>query len=162
VDVPRAVGEHLAGPHPDHELRARPRRRQLVVRVDARRPVQPQPPAALERDEQQTDLGVDEHGAERDEHPVAVVARERDRPVVEHLHEPRVAALVGAVRAAPLVGRGDEQHVDALDERPVVVVDPVGHLALLEPIGEPARVEVVLQGAAALVVEAVYAHSIGS
>jgi len=162
VDVARAVREHLTRPHADHELRARPGRRQLVVRRDRRRPVEPQPPAALEREEQQADLGVDEQVPERQEHAVAVVAGERDRVLVQNAHEAGIPALVRAVRPALLVGRRDEQHVDALDERAVAVVDEVTDLALLEPVGQPARVEAVLQGAAALVVEPGHAQSSGS
>jgi len=94
VDITRAVGEHLARPYTDDELGAGPRRRQLVVRIDRRGAVQAQPPAALERDEQQPHLGIDERVARREEHAVAVVDRERDRAFVEHAHEPRVAALV--------------------------------------------------------------------
>jgi len=161
VDVARAVGEHLARPHTDDELGTGPCRCQLVVRVDACRPIEAQPPAALERDEQQADLGVDEQVADRQEHAVAVVDRERDRALVQNTHEAGVAALVGAVRSAVLVGGGDEEHVHALDERAVAVADDVGHLDVLEPVGEPARVEAVLQRAASGVVELAHAHSSG-
>ena len=108
----------------------------------------------LERDEEQADLGVDEHVARGDEHAVAVVARERERALVEHADEARLAALVRAVRAPVLVGGGEEEHVHRLDERAVAVVDEVADLDVLEPVGEPARVEAVLEPAAAVVVEA--------
>ena len=97
---------------------------------------------------------VDQHVPERAEHAVAVVGREGDRVLVEHAHEARLAALVGAVRPALLVGRGEEEHVHALDERAVVVVDDVAQGHALEPVGEAPRVEGVLQAPAAVVVEA--------
>ena len=74
--------------------------------------------------------------------------------LVEHAHEARLAALVGALRPAVGVGRREEEHVARLDERAVAVVDPVVEDALVEPVGEPPRVEAVLQLAAGGAVEA--------
>jgi len=82
---------------------------------------------------------------------------------VEHAHEAGLAALVGAVGPPLLVGGGEEEHVHALDEGAVVVVDDVVHGHALQPVGEPARVEGVLQAPASVVVEAAgHAQSIGS
>jgi hypothetical protein len=98
--------------------------------------------------------GVHERVAEREEHPVPVVAREGDRTLVEYAHEAGVAALVRAVGPPVRVGGGQEQHVRALDELTAGGIDRVDQLALLEPVGEAARVELVLPAAGALVVEA--------
>ena len=86
-------------------------------------------------------------------HAVPVVDREGDRPLVEHAHEAGLAALVRALRAAVGVRRGDEEHVAPLDERAVVLVDHRVDDALLDPVGEAARVEAVLQPAIAFVVD---------
>ena len=66
--------------------------------------------------------------------------------LVEHAHEARVAALVRALRPPLGVGGREEEHVHPLDERPVVGVDrPPLHEPLVEAVGEPARVEAVLE-----------------
>ncbi len=126
---------------------------QRVVRVDRRRPVQPEPLLAVEVDEEEADARVLGDVAEREVHPVAVPAREGDRALVEHADEAGIAALVGALRRAVGVGRREEEHVARLDERAVAVVDRVVHDPLLDPVGEPPRVEAVLEPAVALVVE---------
>src|SRR4051812_30692953 len=123
VDVARAVGEHLARPDAHDALRPRPLAEQLVAGIDRGRAVQPQPPSALEGDEQQPDLGVDEGVPERQVHAVAVVVGEGERALVEHPDEAGVTALVGAARPPVGVGRGQEEHVEALDEGAVAVVD---------------------------------------
>ena len=97
-------------------------------------------------------MGVCERVAEREVHAVPVPARERDRPVVDDADEARLAALVRALRPALLVGRSEEEHVHSLDERAIVVVDPVPHGALGQPIGDPAGVESILEVARLLVV----------
>ena len=89
----------------------------------------------------------------RQVHAVAVVARERERPLVDDADEPGIAALVGALRHAVLVGRREEEHVARLDERAVVGVEPVAIEPLLDPVGEPAGVEPVLQATVPVVVE---------
>src|SRR5262249_18511984 len=92
--------------------------------------------------------------ARREEHPVSVVVRESDGSLVEHAHESRLAALVGALRSALGIRRGQEDHVASLDERPVAVVDrrPAREEPLLDPVGEPLRVEAILVAPAAFVV----------
>ena len=97
--------------------------------------------------------GFTQQVAEREVHAVAVVARERERVLVDHAHEARVAALVGALRHPVLVGGREEEHVARLDERAVVVVERVAEDALLDPVGEPARVEAVLELSVPLVVD---------
>ena len=52
-----------------------------------------------------------------------------------------------------LVGRREEEHVARLDERAVVVVERVAVEPLLDPVGEPPRVEAVLKLTVSLVVE---------
>jgi hypothetical protein len=98
-------------------------------------------------------VSVDEHVARREIHAVAVVAGERDRPLVEDADEAGVAALVRAVGPAVGVGGGHEDHVAALDERPVVLVDrsPRDEL-LVDAVREPARVETILEAARSVVV----------
>ena len=51
------------------------------------------------------------------------------------------------------VGGGEEEHVAAFDEGPIAVVDPVAHEPLIDPVGQPASVEAILVGAAAVVEE---------
>src|SRR4051794_39960168 len=70
VDVARAVGEDLADVDADDLARLLPARQQRVVERDGGGALQAQPPAALEVDEQQAGLGVDDRVAEREEHPV--------------------------------------------------------------------------------------------
>ena len=53
------------------------------------------------------------------------------------------------------VRRREEEHVHAFHELPVVVVDDVLHDLLIEPVGEAARIEAVLQAAVAVVVDVV-------
>ena len=73
--------------------------------------------------------------------------------LVEHAHEAGIAALVRALRLPVLVGGCDEEHVPRLDERAVVVVDPVADDALLDPIGEASRVKAILELAAPFVIQ---------
>src|SRR2546429_75763 len=68
--------------------------------------------------------------------------------------ETGLASLVRALRLAVLVDGGDEEHVARLDERAIAVVDAVMDDPLLDPVGEPARVEAVLKLAALLVIQA--------
>ena len=70
---------------------------------------------------------------------------------VEHVDEARLAALVGAGRPALGVGRREEEHVAGLDERAVAVADGVAHQQVVDPVGEGAGVEPVLQRTAAVV-----------
>ena len=65
--------------------------------------------------------------------------------LVQHAHETGVARLVGAVGVAALVHRGDEEHVQALDEILVAGHDAVLHDGFIEPVGETPGIELVLQ-----------------
>src|SRR5215208_4491622 len=153
VDVARAVREDLLGADADDELRLGVVGHERVVLVDRRDAVQAQALPNLEVDEQQADVTVDEHVAHREIHAVAVVARERNRPFVEDADEAGLAALVRAVGPPVGVGGSNEDHVAALDERAVVLVDgPARDELLVDAVGEPARVEAVLQAARAVVV----------
>jgi hypothetical protein len=73
--------------------------------------------------------------------------------LVDDDHEPGVAALVRALWSSLGVGGGEEQHVHPLDEGPILGGDRVVDLDVLEPVGEPPRVEAVLEPACAAVVE---------
>ena len=98
-------------------------------------------------------MRVDEQVAGRQVHAVAVVARKRERALVEHADEAGLAALVRALRPPLGVGGRDEDHVARLDERAVVLVDGLVHDALVDPVGEAARVEAILEPPVAVVVE---------
>ena len=94
-----------------------------------------------------------QHVAHRQEHAVAVEVRKSDRARVEHAHESGIAALVGTARQSLDVGRREKEHVAAFDERAIRVADVVDDQALLDAVGQPARVEAILQLAAATVIE---------
>ena len=70
---------------------------------------------------------------------------------VEHADEAGVAALVGAGRSTVGISGGEEEHVAVLDEGPVMVADHVTHQQLIDPVGESAGVEAILQSAASVV-----------
>ena len=74
--------------------------------------------------------------------------------LVDHAHEAGVASLVRAVGEAVGVGRGDEEHVARLDESRQRLGEGLARHPG-QPIGEPARVESVLQLALPLVIAAV-------
>ena len=125
MDVPRAVREDPRRADADDELRPLVLGQERVVLVDRGDAVQPHPLLPLEVDEQQAHLRVRQQVPHREEHAVAVVAGERDRVLVEHLDEARIAALVRALRRPVLVRGREEEHVARLDERAVVGVDRV-------------------------------------
>ena len=125
---------------------------ELVVVVQRRGALHPHAVGLLEVDEQQADLGVHEDVAEAAEHPVAVVARERERAVVDDPDEAGHAALVRAVRPPVGVGGGEEEHGGALDDLAVAVRERVVHRDLFEPVGDPPAVEARLHLAGAVVV----------
>ena len=153
VDVARAVRKHFGRAHaPEKLCLGEPVEQWIVVDVLCD-PVQAKTFTLLEVDEEQPDVWVDERIPRGEEHPVAVVVRERNRVLVDDANEAGVAALVRALRPSLGVGRRDEDHVAALDEGPVVVVDPVSHEPLVDPVGEPARVEAILVAATAVVEE---------
>ena len=154
MDVARAVGEDLGRPDANDALGAGELGQQGILLVDRRDAVQAQARLAVEVDEEQADAGVREKVAEREEHSVPVVARKRERLVVEHAYEAWVAALVRALWRAVRVGRCEEEHVAPLDERTVLLVDRSVDENLLDPVGETARVETVLEAPAAVVIEA--------
>src|SRR5205807_8965722 len=145
VDVAGAVREDPLGAHADDELRALERAQELVVIVQRGDAVDAHAIRALEVDEQHADLRVHEHVPETAEHAVSVVARERERVLVDDPHEARLPALVRAVRPAVGVGGGEEEHRDAFDERAVVVAERVVDGDLLEAAGDPPAVEAVLE-----------------
>ena len=98
------------------------------------------------------DLRVDEQVAEALEHAVAVVAGERERRLVDHADESGPPALVRAVRAALRVGGGEEEHRPALDEGAVVVGEDAVDDLLDHAVGEPARLESILEPSRSVVV----------
>src|ERR1700681_238205 len=91
--------------------------------------------------------------AHRKKHAVAVVVREHQGDRINDANEAGVAALVRAARLTYLVGRGEKEHVERLDECLVGVSDTIDDQPLLDPISEAAGVEAVLQLAAALMIE---------
>ena len=154
MDVARAVREDLGRAHPDDALGPRELGEQRIGCVDRGDAVQPQARLAVEVDEEQAHVRVRCDVAEREEHPVPVVARERERGLVENAHEARLAALVGALRIAVGIGRGEEEHVARLDERAILLVDRRVDEPRFDPVGEPAGVVPVLEAAVAVVVDA--------
>ena len=80
------------------------------------------------------------------------------RERVDHAHEARIAAFVGTARQAVGVGRREEEHVATFDELAIAVVDVVDHQPLLDAIGEAARIEAILQFAAAAVIKSAHRH----
>jgi hypothetical protein len=63
---------------------------------------------------------------------------------VEHPDETGVAALVGAARLALRVHGGEEEHVEPLDERPVLVGQRAAKQPLLDAVRETLRIELSL------------------
>ena len=153
MDVAWAVGKYLARLDADDELSLGVVGHQRIVRVDARDAVEPHPIRVREADEEQPDVRVLPQISHRDVHAVPVVVGERDRLLVHDAHESGLAALVRAVRAALFVRRRDEEHVDVLDERRVVLADEVVEQDLFDAVRDPPRVEPVLQLAAAVVID---------
>ena len=117
--------------------------------MDRGRRMQPQPVGCLEVDEQQPDLGTRAATridvAHRQEHPVAVVAREHDRVLVLDVHHAGRPALVRHGRPAVGTDRREEEEVARLDERPPVVVDALGDDRHLMGVGQSTGVELVLE-----------------
>ena len=107
----------------------------------------------FEIDEQHAHLRIFEGVAHGEIHAVAVVVREGQGLRIEHAHEAGIAALVGAVGAAVGVGGGEEEHVHAFDEGPVVRRDVFVEQALLDAVGEPFGIELALQLAVAFAIE---------
>ena len=79
------------------------------------------------------------------EHAVSVVVREREAVGAQDLHEARWAALERAVGPTLGIGRGDKEEGLALDEVPVLVLEPVAPQTLDEAIRQCAAAEGVLE-----------------
>src|ERR1700674_2165753 len=91
--------------------------------------------------------------AHRKKHAVAVVVRERQGDRIDDANETGLAALVRAAWLTGLVGRGEKEHVERLDECLVGFSDTMDDQPLLDAISEPAGVEAVLQLSAAPMIE---------
>src|ERR1700682_4585040 len=96
------------------------------------------------------------HVAHRKKHAVAVVVRERQGDRIDNANETGFASFVRAARLTGLVGRGEKEHVERLDECLVGISDTVDDQSLLDAVSKPASVEAVLQLAAALMIETSY------
>ena len=108
--LPHVVGGHHRGDGP--RLGARQRHvGEVAAKLEARRACD----AALEVDEEQPHRSRGGYIAELREHAVSVVARERERAIVDDAQEAGVPALVGSGRAPAAVDRGQEEHVQPLD-----------------------------------------------
>ena len=59
---------------------------------------------------------------------------------------PGIARLEAALGHPVRIDRGEEEHVETLDELPVTVVEVIADVSLRERVGEPTGVEAVLQG----------------
>ena len=153
MNVARAIRKDLGRADAHDELCLGIVGEQRVGVVDGCNTVQPHSLTAFEVDEEEADVLRRDEVPGRQVHPVAVIDREGDRRFVEHADEARLAALVRALRPPLLVGRRDEEHVAGLDEGSVALVDAVMNDPLLDPVGEPSRVEPVLELAAGGAVE---------
>ena len=153
VHISWAVGQDVCDTDPYHELGLGVDVEERVVLRDRGNAAHPQTLRAREVDEQDPELRVLEQVPHRQVHPVAVVARERERPLVDHANESRLASFVRALWQPVLVRRREEEHVARLDERAIVGVERLAVDALLDPVGEPPGVELVLERAVSLVVE---------
>ena len=109
-------------------------------------------------DEQQADVGVDQHVAEALEHAVAVVVGKRQLVGRGDAHEARRSALERAVGPPFRVGGREEEIDGALDERLVVGGEGCARQLLLQPVGDAAAVERVLQPAVAVVIHDARRH----
>ncbi len=78
--------------------------------------------------------------------------------LVHHPDEARLAALVGTCGSPLGVGRREEEHVACLDERAVVLADGLGDEQVVDPVGQRARVELVLQRTTSVVVPDGHGH----
>ncbi len=135
------------------ELGLRVGREKRIVVVDRCDPAHSEAFRSREVDEQKPDLRVLEEVAQRQVHPVAVEARERERPFVDDTNESRLATLVGALWHPVLVGGGEEEHVARFDESAVVVVERLVVDPLLDPVRQPPGVEPLLERPVPVVIE---------
>jgi hypothetical protein len=109
-------------------------------------PVDVQPDHVSEEvHEQQPDMRVLAHVAETCVDAVPPVLGVHQRPLVQHLHETRLARSERAVALAPTVGGGDEDHLLALHEPLHVLVEVIEHLAGVEATGTIRRAELLLE-----------------
>src|SRR5437763_1725904 len=116
-----------------------------IVAGGGRAAVDAQAVRSLEVDEQQRHRWVDEQIAEAAEHAVAVVARERELGYAGHANEAGCPALERAVGPPLAVGGSEEEHGAGFDKSAVFVAEVPARQFLVEPVGEAARVEAVLQ-----------------
>src|SRR5450755_1091969 len=78
-------------------------------------------------------------------HAVAVIAGEYQRAIVEHTHEARITAFVGAVWPPGGIRGREEKHVHALDEGAVIDRHLRADQALLNPVGQSFGIKLFLQ-----------------
>src|SRR5512146_2473074 len=106
----------------------------------------------LEIDEQHPDLVAGVDVAHRQEHAIAVVARENDGPGIHHSDETGRATFVRTGRIATMVDRGEKEHIASFDKRFLLIRDFRSNDHLIHAIGEPRGIELLLQGPMLLVV----------
>ena len=121
--------------------------------------VDPHPVGLLEVHEQHADASVAGDVAHRQEHAVAVVARERQRGVVDDPHEAGGAALVRHRRVAAAVDRAEEEERPRRDERLRLVVEGGLHRDRRQRVGDGPAVEPVLERALLLPVERIHVEA---
>src|SRR5438132_4969350 len=95
--------------------------------------------------------------AERQEHAVAVVDRERNRSLVDDTHESGITALVRTLRVPVAVAGREEEHVTRFDELPGVVVHRVADEQLVDAVRDAPSLKTILPEAV-VVVERAHAH----
>ncbi len=87
VNVARAVRKDFRGHDPNYEYRPRKFRAQRVVFADLRNPIYTYSLRALEVEEQQPDVRVDQYISPRSVHAITVVVRNGKGAIVQYLHE---------------------------------------------------------------------------
>ena len=134
MNVPATIRKDLPNGNPNDELSLRIRRGDRCDGVNLGNAVDPQPFLIFKVDEQHPDLWILGGIAHREIHPVTVVIRKYQRPLIEYAHESRIASFVGAVRLPGGVRGGEEEHIHALDECAVLVGQLLAKQALLNPV----------------------------
>src|SRR5689334_4763792 len=83
--------------------------------------------------------------AHRQEHAVAVIAREYNRLRVDHAYETRRAPLIRAGRITAMIDSGQKKHVARFNKGLCLIRKEWPNNRLLDPVSQPHRIELFLQ-----------------
>src|ERR1700674_5098847 len=161
-DVARAVGKDRARAYAYDQLRADRLREQGVVGADDSASVHAQAARFLEVDEEQAHPGIDRDIAEALEHSVAVEIGESKLGGADHPYETRRAALERAIRPALSIRGRKEKVARAFDEILITLGELRAGGDLFQPVGDLAALEPILQPAVSLVVKLGVGHESSS